>query len=246
MKRANARLPYSAPDLRMTIRTRKIAVAGATALGLMGLAAALWVWAVSSHIERSASEHLYDDLADLPYRDVGLVLGTSRFSTDGLNKFYTARIEAAAKLYHDGKIDHIIVSGSNPSPYYNEPIVMKRDLMELQVPEESITEDYGGLRTLDSVVRADRVMGQKSFTVVSQRFHAARAVYIGRHFGLDVNAFCAKDPSGSDHYIAYLREYGARFKAMLDVTVLDTQPRYLGKPVSIKLRNRGEERLKLD
>lgn len=230
----------------MTTRIRRVAVAGLIAAGLVALTVAVAVWAVSSHIERTASAHLYEDLASLPRREVGLVLGTSRFSTDGLNEFYTARIEAAAALYHDRKIDHIIVSGSNPSRYYNEPVVMKRDLVELDVPEACITEDRGGLRTLDSIVRADKVMGQQSFTVVSQRFHAARAVYIGRHFGLDVSAFCAKDPVGPSHYGAYLREYGARFKAILDLTVLDTQPKYLGKPIEIELQPHRDQVLNAD
>lgn len=230
----------------MTTRMRRVAIAGLIGLGFAALSVAIAVYAVSSHIERAASAHLYEDLASLPRRDVGLVLGTSRFSTDGLNEFYTARIEAAAALYHDGKIDHLIVSGSNPSRYYNEPVVMKRDLVELGVPEACITEDRGGLRTLDSVVRADKVMGQKSFTVVSQRFHAARAVYIGRHFGLDVTAFCAKDPVSLSHYGAYLREYGARFKAILDLTVLDTQPTYLGKPIEIQLQPHRDQVLRAD
>lgn len=242
MSESHEELQCNAAGWVMTTRVRRVAIAGLIGMGLVALA----VCAVSLHIGRAASAHLYEDLASLPRRDVGLVLGTSRFSTDGLNEFYTARIEAAAALYHDRKIDHIIVSGSNPSRYYNEPVVMKRDLMELDVPEACITEDRGGLRTLDSIVRAYRVMGQKSFTVVSQRFHAERAVYIGKHFGLDVTAFCAKDPVGLSHYGAYLREYGARFKAMLDLTVLDTQPTYLGKPIEIQVQPQRDQDLRTD
>lgn len=194
------------------------------------------VWWVSRHIDDAADPHLYDNLQDLPRRDVCLVLGTSRNRSGGLNEFYSARIDAAAKLYHSRKIGHIIVSGSNPSRYYNEPAVMKRDLVGRNVPAESITEDYAGLRTLDSVVRADKVMGQDSFVVVSQRFHAARAVFLGRELGLDVIGYCASVPPGPALRSAHLREYGARFKAMLDVRLLGTQPSFLGGPVSIELQ----------
>lgn len=206
------------------------AVAGAGTAAI-----AIAVWAVSRHVEATARPHLYDDLASVPRRDVGLVLGTSRNTSSGLNAFYSARIDAAASLFHEGKIGHIIVSGSNPSRYYNEPVVMKKDLIERSVPAELITEDYAGFRTLDSIVRADKVMGQRSFTVVTQRFHAARATYIGRHFGLDVIAYCAIDPPQGVIYTSHLREYGARFKALLDVNLLNTQPRYLGEPISIQL-----------
>ncbi len=193
---------------------------------------------VSRHVEQTAGPYLYDNVADLPARDVGLVLGTSRNRRTGLNEFYSARIEAAAELFRLGKVRHVIVSGSNPSRYYNEPAAMKEDLVARGVPEESITEDYAGYRTLDSIVRAHKVMGQQSFTVITQRFHAERAVYLGRHFHLDVIAYCAADPDDV-LYTAHLREYGARIKALLDVTVLDTQPRYLGEPITIQTRPDG-------
>ena len=220
----------------MSDRVQRIVVAAGLAIALAALSVTGSVFWVSRHIDATADPYLYDDLRDLPHRNVGLVLGTSRNRSGGLNEFYSARIEAAAQLFHSRKIGHIIVSGSNPSRFYNEPAVMKRDLIDRNVPPDSITEDTAGLRTLDSVVRADKVMGQDSFVVVSQRSHAARAVFLGLEFGLDVIGYCASDPPGPALLSAKLREYGARFKAMLDVTVLDTQPSFLGKPVSIELQ----------
>lgn len=197
----------------------------------------LAVLGVSHYIEAQARPFLYDTLEPLPHRSVALVLGTSRNRSGGLNEFYSARIEAGAELFHSGKIDHIIVSGSNPSRYYNEPTAMKKDLVGLDVPADSITEDPRGLRTLDSVVRAARVMGQKSYLLVSQRYHAARGVYLAREFGLDVIGYCAKDPPGNSGSEVPLRELGARFKALLDVEVLGTQPEHLGHPVPIDLQS---------
>lgn len=221
----------------MSGKGRKTIVAGAAAaLAVVALAAAILL--VSGYIGRKAEPYVYEEMARLPYRDVGLVLGTSRGSSTHLNEFYLARIAAAAELFHAGKIGHIIVSGSNPSRYYNEPLVMKQDLMAKAVPASSITEDYAGLRTLDSVVRADKVMGQKAFTIISQRFHAERAVFLGLHFGLDVVGYCAEAPTGLPEYGARVREYGARCKALLDIKVLNTQPKHLGEPISIELQPR--------
>ncbi len=223
-------------DFRLTTQHRNAAtIACLTAAGLVVCSAGV-VLGVSWYVDVSADPRVYSDLEGLPERDVGLVLGTSRNRGSGLNEFYAGRISAAAELYHTGKIRHVIVSGSNPSQYYNEPVVMKRDLVAAGVPADSITEDYAGLRTLDSVVRAHKVMGQSAFTVISQRFHAERAVFIGTKLGLDVVAYCAKDASGPELLSAKLREYGARFKALLDVMVLDTQPKFLGQPVAIKLQ----------
>lgn len=214
---------------------RSVASAGGIALLVAAGGLALAVQTASYYIEQSARPYLYEVLDEVPERPVGLLLGTSRNRGHGLNEFYAARIAAAAELYHGNKIEHIIASGSNPSPYYNEPVDMKRDLVGLAVPERSITEDSAGLRTLDSVVRAHRVLGQDSFLIVSQRFHAARAVFLARTLGLDAVGFCAKDPPGSVPWTFRLREFGARFKAVLDVTVLGTQPAQLGEPRPIQL-----------
>ena len=226
------------PILRMARKKR-------TALAVFGLTTALLATAmclsalfVNWRIDGTADPLLYADLEQIPENDVGLVLGTSRNRGSGLNEFYAHRIAAAAELYRSGKIRHIIVSGSNPSKYYNEPEVMRRDLIEAGVPAECITEDRGGLRTLDSVIRAHKVMGQTSFTIISQRFHAARAVYIGTNRGLDVVAYCAKDASGPELLPARIREYGARMLAMWDLNVWDTQPQYLGRPVTIQFEPR--------
>ena len=226
------------PRLRLGMQKR-------TALTAIGLTAAVLVLGlglstlyVSWRIDQTAGPLLFADPEQLPQNDVGLVLGTSRNRGSGLNEFYAYRIAAAAELYRSGKIRHIIVSGSNPSKYYNEPAVMRRDLIEAGVPAGCITEDRGGLRTLDSVVRAHKVMGQTSFTIISQRFHAARAVYIGTSRGLDVVAYCAQDASGPELWSARMREYGARMMAMWDLNVWDTQPQYLGRPVTIDLQPR--------
>lgn len=221
------------PLERMAMQKRTVLVALGLAIALVATTLYLSALFVNWRIDETANPLLFADLDLIPANDVGLVLGTSRNRGSGLNEFYAHRIEAAADLYRSGKIRHIIVSGSNPSKYYNEPEVMRRDLIEAGVPAQSITEDRGGLRTLDSVVRTHKVMGQTSFTIISQRFHAARAVYIGTNRGLDVVAYCAQDASGPELLPARMREYGARMLAMWDLNVWDTQPQQLGQPVTI-------------
>lgn len=193
------------------------------------------IYAADEYIEYRAHQQVFDSLDLLPHRPVGIVLGTSPYvSTGRKNGYYTARIEAAADLYHRGKVNHLIVSGANPSPYYNEPRFMKADLVNLGVPENKITSDFAGLRTLDSVIRAHKVFGQDTFTIISQRFHLLRAVYIGHRRGLDVVGYAAEDPKTFMRLKARLREYGARAKALLDIWVFDTQPKFLGEKLAIE------------
>ena len=50
---------------------------------------------------------------------------------------------------------------------------MRADLIAAGIPAARIQPDYAGLRTLDSVLRADRVFGNRDYIIVSQPFHRA-------------------------------------------------------------------------
>lgn len=183
-------------------------------------------------IDWQSHDYLYDSAADIPERDVAVVLGTAKHLAGGrTNLFYTTRIKAAAELYHAGKIHYIIVSGANPSHNYNEPAQMTADLIAAGVPAERIQPDYAGLRTLDSILRAEHIFGQTRYTIISQPFHNARAVYIARHQGHDVVAYNARDVSLKSSIKTRIREFGARLKALLDLHITGKEAKYYGDPI---------------
>lgn len=201
--------------------------------GLAMLAASLALIDVGiSLATRGAIAVSMDEVEPAP---VALLLGTSRTHRGKPNRFYQARIEAAAALFHQGRVRGILVSGDNATRYYNEPIAMQKDLMALGVPAEYITPDYAGFRTLDSMVRAKEVFGLDKLLVVSQGFHAARAIFLARHFGIDARGFAAPDPPHSGFLKVRAREVLARAAAVLDI-VTGQGPRYLGKPETVRLR----------
>jgi SanA protein len=180
-------------------------------------------------IVQSTQSKIYDEVEQVPCHDVALVLGTSKYASGGnINLYFKFRMEAAAVLYHSGKVKHILVSGDNSVQSYNEPRQMKKYLIELGVPSNKITLDYAGFRTLDSVVRAKKVFQQNSFTIVSQEFHNQRALFICRKYDIDAVAFNAKDvPSGYSIRVQF-REYFAKFKSVLDLYLLQKEPKFLG------------------
>ncbi len=176
----------------------------------------------------------YDNIEDLPYNRVGVVLGTSKYIVGGgLNRYYENRMRAARDVYFSGKVDYLLVSGDNAFIEYNEPIRMKKSLVKLGVPQEKIYLDYAGFRTLDSVVRAREVFGLERFTVISQEFHNERAIYIGEKFDIEIIAYNAENPNKTR---IKRREILARVKACLDINILNTQPKFLGERIYI-----GEE-----
>lgn len=208
--------------------------------GLTGfLVFALLVLGANRWIINSTKSSLYRDMALLPQIEVGLVLGTShRSRSGGPNLEFRGRIRAAAELYHAGKVRHLIVSGANPDETYNEPRQMRRALVELGVPGEAITMDFAGVRTFDSIVRAQSVWSLPRYTVITQHYHAPRAIFIARRLGIRNSvAYLARVGDGDslgnrDSW----REIFARFKAVLDIYLLNTRPRFREDPESIPFR----------
>jgi len=184
---------------------------------------------------RSASDYVFDDIDDISPHYAGLLLGTSKSLRGGeKNLFFEYRIKAAVDLYKTGKIKFIIVSGDNSELSYNEPRDMFNALVRRGVPPEMIVLDYAGFRTYDSVIRSKEVFGQDSILVVSQRFQNERAVYIARKNDIVAVAYNAKDVDSQSGIKTYIREVFAKVKMMLDVYLLDTNPKFLGKKIVIE------------
>jgi SanA protein len=178
----------------------------------------------------STEDKVFTDSDSLDGHTVALVLGTSKkLSSGASNPFFENRIKAAAELFHKGKITHFILSGDNRTRNYNEPMEMRKSLIELGVPDSAITLDYAGLRTLDSIVRSKEIFGQEKITIITQSFHSYRALFISNYYNIDAVALVAKDSTTEASFRVYIRECFARTKAVLDLYVLNTSPRHLGE-----------------
>lgn len=188
----------------------------------------------SYHIKAASEEKLYSDPEEIPSNKVGLILGTSKYlAAGGINPYFSYRIDAAVELYQKRKVDYLLASGDNSIVSYNEPKYIHRELLDRGIPEERIYLDYAGFRTLDSVVRCREVFGQKSVTIISQNFHNQRAVFIAEHYQIDAVGYSAQGVSSSMGLKVMTRELFARVKAMLDVYVFRTKPKFLGDSILI-------------
>ena len=174
-------------------------------------------------VDSNAKGKVYDDVESIPYREVGLLLGTTPQTRIGRleNRFFLFRIDAAEKLYKAGKVTKILISGDEDSlDGVNEVESMKEALMARGVPKSVIMLDGKGFRTLASIERANRVFGLRSFIIISQQFHNERALYQAEHMGLDIEspiAFNAESPRTAMATLIYIREYLARVKLFIDL-----------------------------
>ena len=184
-------------------------------------------------IKKHTAAQIYNEVITIPQNKVGLLLGTSPKLKNGNNNLYfDYRILAAVELYKAGKIKYILISGDNRREEYNEPEEMKKALMQKGVSEKFIYLDYAGFRTLDSVVRAKEVFGQNQLTIISQRFHNERAIYLAEKNGINAIGYNAKDVNAYAGLKTNIRELLARVKMFIDLAI-DKQPHFLGEKIII-------------
>ncbi len=194
----------------------------------------LFVLGTNIWVVQSTKDYIYNS-ASAPENEVALILGTSKRTVDGNpNRFFVERMNTAAILHSSEKVKHILVSGDNRTKYYNEPRDMLKALGDLNIPEEDISLDFAGLRTLDSVVRCNEVFGQNKVTIVTQEFHCYRSLFIAKYFDMDAIAVSADDGGPIGHTLA-LREVLARTMAVLDLYILQRKPKYLGEEISLPI-----------
>ncbi len=184
-------------------------------------------------IVMSTRNQLYHEVKDIPAQKTAIVLGTSSKLRGGTpNPYFHYRISAAAQLYHKGKIDYLILSGDNRTRYYNEPLQMRKEMLKYNVPDSVLYLDYAGLRTLDSMIRSNKVFGQDSIIVVSQKFHNQRAIFIANIHGIHATGFNATNVDNRQGIRTQFREVFARVKVFIDI-ITRKQPRHLGDSITI-------------
>jgi SanA protein len=177
---------------------------------LLMILANIWVFAVTNG-------RTYTRISKIPPRETALVLGTSPKMKSGLsNPYFTSRMDAAALLYHHGKIKKIIVSGEK-SEGYNEPAAMKSYLIYQEgVPGNIIIEDNKGFKTQASIKNCLEVYHQKEVIIVSQGFHNLRALFYARNNGMNALGFDAQDVlANNSYYRNQSREFLARVIAVI-------------------------------
>ena len=83
------------------------------------------------------------------------------------------------------------------------------------------------------MVRAKEIFGLGQVTIISQKFHNQRAIFIADYYSINAIGFNARDVSGASGLKINLREKFARVKAVLDLYLFRTKPKFLGERIKI-------------
>lgn len=129
-------------------------------------------------------ESIYN-VQDVPTRPIAIVFGARVHASGRLSTMLRDRVATAVELYHAGKVEKILMTGDNQSPYYDEPGAMTAYAVQAGVPEADILRDPLGLRTYDSCYRAAEIYGIREAILVTQDFHLDRALLLCSELGID-------------------------------------------------------------
>ncbi|MEU9389515.1 ElyC/SanA/YdcF family protein [Streptomyces sp. NPDC048324] len=166
-------------------------------------------------------------VADAPRTEVAVVFGAGLWNGEP-SPYLANRLNAAAKLYRDHRVQVVLVTGDNSRKDYDEPDAMRAYLTRHGVPDRRIVSDYAGFDTWDSCVRAKKIFGVDRAVLISQGFHIRRAVALCQAAGVSSYGVGVDAKHDATWYYGGTREVFAAGKAALDA-VFHPDPQFLGR-----------------
>lgn len=176
-------------------------------------------------------------LEKVPDRPVAIVFGAQIFGDGRLSAMLNDRVRMGAALYHEGKVQALLLTGDNSQVEYNEPEAMRQYALNFGVPDDAIVLDYAGFRTYDSCYRARDIFQVSGAILVTQRFHLDRALLVCNALGIDSVGVAADvmRPTGYAQrslLSSEIREFPATVYSVFDL-LRGEKPTYLGDPLPI-------------
>ena len=183
------------------------------------------------YVYATTRKQIFTDSTTLPMAKVAIIFGAGIFG-DRPSAYLQDRLDAGIALYREGKVQKLLLTGDNGTDAHDELTVMKTYCAERGIPPAAIYLDYAGFDTYSSIVRAREIFGVTEATLVSQKYHLKRAIYLANHLDIKANGFSAN----AREYVFYtknlLREYPALVKSGLDL-LFNREPKFLGEKVPI-------------
>lgn len=211
--------------LRRWPRLSKAAIGAAVILVLV-------VVGSNAYVLLSTSGESTSKIADVPPEPVAIVPGALVQPNGKMSVMLADRVRDAARLWHAGKVEKILVSGDHHTWAYDEPDTMRKALISHGVTPRDIFEDHAGFDTWATMVRARSIFDIHDAVVVTQGFHMPRALFLAEEAGIHATGLTSDlHRYGYQLKKSEVREVFSRVKAIADVT-LDT-PAMAGPQIPI-------------
>ena len=204
----------------------------AASIFLVGI---LFAAGINLYIINYAKPFIYTNITSLPESYTVIIPGAKVYENN-ISDVVRDRIEAGVDCVNHSKAQRILISGDHGRTDYDEVNQMRLYMQRIyNVQPDIIFMDHAGFSTYETMYRARDIFCVNDAVVVTQKFHLARSVYIGRKLGLNIVGYEAPELTGyskQTHTNWNTREALARIKAFFMV-LLNSKPTYLGEQIPI-------------
>lgn len=167
-----------------------------------------------------------------PTMEVAVVFGAGVYRDGRPSRALRSRLETALRLYQQGKVRRLILSGS---PHYHgnrdEVRAMAVYLIERGVPVEALLLDPKGVRTYATCRQLGETFRVRRALLVTHRYHLPRALILCHAWGVDaigVPSVAHRPAPWRERVLFwYGRESLATVRALLDLLWLEPPPSIL-------------------
>lgn len=178
----------------------------------------LLIAGINLYVLARGNQSVYDNPASAAPAQVAIVPGSLVNPDGSMSLMLADRVEQAAELWKDGKVERILVSGDHGAWRYDEPTTMRFALAGLGVPQRVIFTDHAGFDTRATMERAQQIFGVEDALVVTQGFHMRRALFLADAAGIDAEGVTSDlHDYGAQGVKSDVREVASRLKAAIEV-----------------------------
>ena len=134
------------------------------------------------------------NLENVPVSKFTLVLGAGLEKNGLPTDILSDRVETAVKLLIQNKTTTLVLSGSVSPQDFSEPESMSNLALSLGIDRSKLILDKNGNTTFDSLINIADYSENEIVTIVSQRFHLPRALWLAnslkiKAYGVPANIY---------------------------------------------------------
>ena len=192
----------------------------------------IFIYFLDYFIENQTKKQLFYKIDSIPKSYTGLILGSKVYANGNPSGILKDRLDAGIELYQNHKIKRFLLSGDHGTTKYDEVNTMKKYLHNEGIPLSNIFLDHAGFDTYNSIIRAKKIFKVTDLTIITQKFHLKRSLFIANQLGINANGFIADKHQYAIANKMNIREKLANVKALLEL-LINRNPKFLGKAIPI-------------
>ena len=153
--------------------------------------------------------------------DIAVVLGNAVNRRGKPNPCLRSRVEAGVRLYRQGKVDELLMSGGTDGDGSNEAQTMRDMAVEMGVPSEKIRLEEHSKSTYENILLSvPDLRDANEIIIVRDAFHLARASWLAKRYWQGKTVELYASGVCGDSKVDYLRKMSREVLAWVKAVVL--------------------------